>query len=133
MTPLGIESATFRLVAQCLKQLLPITKLGGYISHGVRLQPHDSQCNMAWFRSNFPNCRYVCLSTPWSASPTKAGCTGVVCCSRNKATGNYLLTPWIRVRLEQLIGIHLVKKFPTVYETRRFITAFTSARHLSLS
>jgi len=27
----------------------------------------------------------------------------------------------------------LVKKFPTFYGTRRFITAFTSARHLSLS
>jgi len=27
----------------------------------------------------------------------------------------------------------LVKKFPALYGTRRFITAFTSARHLSLS
>ena len=28
---------------------------------------------------------------------------------------------------------YLVKKFPTFYATRRFITAFTSARHLSIS
>ena len=73
-----------------------------------------------------------CLSTPWSASHTKAGCTGVARCNRNKATGTYLLTPWSRVHLEQLIGIHLVKKFPTVYGNRRFITVSTSARHLSL-
>ena len=31
------------------------------------------------------------------------------------------------------IGFHPVKKFPTFYGARRFITAFTSARHLSLS
>jgi len=45
----------------------------------------------------------------------------------------YLLTPWSRVLLEKLTGCQLVKKFPTFYGTRRFITAFTSARHLSLS
>jgi len=35
--------------------------------------------------------------------------------------------------LEKLTGFQLVKKFPVFYGTRRFITAFTSARHLSLS
>ena len=45
----------------------------------------------------------------------------------------YLLTPWSRVLLEKLTGLQLVKKFPTFYGTRRFIIAFTSARHLSLS
>ena len=34
---------------------------------------------------------------------------------------------------EKLTGSQLVKKFPTFYGTRRFITAFTSARHLTLS
>ena len=43
-----------------------------------------------------------------------------------------LLTAWSRV-LEKLTGSQLVKKFPAFYETRRFITAFTSARHLSVS
>jgi len=33
----------------------------------------------------------------------------------------------------KLTGSQLVKKFPAFYGTRRFITAFTSARHLSLS
>ena len=45
----------------------------------------------------------------------------------------YLLTPWCRVLLEQLTGLQLVKKFPAFHGTRRFITAPTSVRHLSLS
>ena len=45
----------------------------------------------------------------------------------------YLRTPWRRVLLEKLTGLKLVKKFPAFYGTRRFITAFTSAHHLSLS
>ena len=42
------------------------------------------------------------------------------------------ITTWSRVFLEKLTGSLLVKKFPTFYGTRRFITAFASARHLSL-
>ena len=49
-----------------------------------------------------------------------------VCCTS-------LLTPCSRVLLEKLTRLQLVKKFPAFYGTRRFITAFTSARHLSLS
>jgi len=45
----------------------------------------------------------------------------------------YLLIPWSRLLLEKLTGLQLVKKFPEFYGTRRFITAFTRARHLSLS
>jgi hypothetical protein len=45
----------------------------------------------------------------------------------------YLLTPWSRVLLEKLTDLKLSKKFPSLYGTRRFITAFTSARQLSLS
>ena len=45
----------------------------------------------------------------------------------------YLLTPWCRVLLEKLTGLQLVKKSSTFYGTRRFITALTSVRHLSLS
>jgi len=47
--------------------------------------------------------------------------------------GSYLLTPWCRVLPEQLTGLQLVKKFLTFHRTRRFITALTSVRHLSLS
>ena len=45
----------------------------------------------------------------------------------------YLLTPWSRILLGKLTGFQLIKKFPTFHGTRRFITAFTRARHLSLS
>jgi hypothetical protein len=40
-----------------------------------------------------------------------------------------LLTPWNRILLEKQTGLQLV----AFYGTRRFITAFTSVRHLSLS
>jgi len=43
------------------------------------------------------------------------------------------LTIWGRVLPEILTVAQLVNKFPAFYGTRRFITAFTSARHLSLS
>ena len=45
----------------------------------------------------------------------------------------YLLTSWCRVLLEKLTGLQLIKKFPAFHGTRRFITALTSVRHLSLS
>ena len=45
----------------------------------------------------------------------------------------YLLTPWCRVLPEQLTDLQLVKKFPAFLGTRRFITALTSVRNLSLS
>jgi len=51
----------------------------------------------------------------------------------NEMLLTYLLTPWCRVLLEKLTGLQLVKKFPAFHRTRRFITALTSVRHLSLS
>jgi hypothetical protein len=44
----------------------------------------------------------------------------------------YLPTTRSRVIFEKLTGLQLVKKFPAFYGTRRFLTAFTSAHHLSL-
>ena len=55
--------------------------------------------------------------------------------SHNKLL-NHLLTYLLhaaRVLLEKLTGSQLVKKFPAFYGTWRFITAFTSVHHLSLS
>jgi len=51
----------------------------------------------------------------------------------SKSVLTYFLNPLSRVLLENLNGSELLKKFPAFYGTRRFITAFTSARHLSLS
>jgi len=45
----------------------------------------------------------------------------------------YLHSPWSGVLLDKQIDFHVVKTFPSFNWTRRFITAFTSARHLSLS
>jgi len=45
----------------------------------------------------------------------------------------YLLTPWCRVLLEKLTDLQLFKKFPAFHGTRKFITAFTSVGHPSLS
>ena len=45
----------------------------------------------------------------------------------------YLLSPSHRVFLDKLTVSQLVKKFPAFYGPRRFITAFTSACHLSLT
>jgi hypothetical protein len=43
------------------------------------------------------------------------------------------ITPWRRVLPEKQKRLKLLKKVPAFYGTRRFITAFTTARHLSLS
>ena len=51
----------------------------------------------------------------------------------SRDTSHYLFTPWSTVLIEKLIGSQLVKKFSSFRGTRRFIIAFTSARHLSLS
>jgi len=45
----------------------------------------------------------------------------------------YSLTECNRVLLEKLTGLQPVRKFPAFHGTRRFITALTCFRHLSLS
>ena len=52
---------------------------------------------------------------------------------RRPSLTNYLLTPWSRVLFESLTCFQPFKKFPEFHGTRRFITALTSARQLSLS
>ena len=44
-----------------------------------------------------------------------------------------LLPPRSTALLERLTGFHLVKILPAFYGTQQYITAFTSASHLSLS
>jgi hypothetical protein len=44
----------------------------------------------------------------------------------------YLTNSWSRVHPENLTGRHPVTKFPALYETRKFITAFTNAHYMSL-
>ena len=54
-------------------------------------------------------------------------------CSYGLEGSAALLTPCSRVLLDKLTVCKLVTKFPAFYGTRRFITAFTSDRHQSLS
>jgi len=57
----------------------------------------------------------------------------VLSVNSHPATLNYSITPESTALHEKVTGLQLVKKFHAFYGTRRFITAFTSARHLSLS
>ena len=52
--------------------------------------------------------------------------------SSTTTTTTTTTTPCCRVLLQKLTGLQLVKKFPAFHGTRRFITALTSVRHLSL-
>jgi hypothetical protein len=66
----------------------------------------------------------------WSTQPSN----GQLCEHRQVPYINLLLlTPWSRVLPEKLKRPELLNKFPVFYGTRRFITAFTRACHLSLS
>ena len=72
----------------------------------------------------------------WMGGGPESHCVGHVYCVDGAVLTyllTYLLTPWSRVLLEKLASLQLVKKFPAFYGTRRFLTALTSARHLSLS
>jgi len=59
----------------------------------------------------------------------------LLCCGSHLLTFllTYLLTPCGKVLLDKLRGSQLVKKFPTLYGTWRFITVFTNSRQLSIS
>jgi len=50
----------------------------------------------------------------------------------NAKKGEKVTASWSRILLEKLTVSQSVKKFPAFYRNRRFFTAFTSARHLSL-
>ena len=45
----------------------------------------------------------------------------------------YVFTQWSTLLLEKQTDSQQIKKFSVYYKNRRFITAFTSTRHLSLS
>ena len=89
--------------------------------------------NLNFLCLEFCQCLLLCTLIPknWSFCPHSA----FMCFAwfSKSTTITYLLTPWCRVLLEKLTGLQLVKKFPAFHGTRRFITALTSVRHLSLS
>ena len=75
---------------------------------------------------------HLCLRNKQAASTVAEKCSDEVW-AVSEILLTYLLTPWCRVFLEKLTDLQLVKKFPAFHGTRRFITALTSVRHLSLS
>ena len=105
----------------------------------LRVLPEDSLknvsiislCNINW--KFVHNCHQRRASVEMSLDSCTVQCCAIVlsgCLSKELC---YLLTPRCRVLLEKLTGLQLVKKFPAFHGTRRFITALTSVRHLSLS
>ena len=97
---------------------------------------HNPVLYIKYFREDFTNeCRIFSILTSFIAVERSGVCRShtYTTCFKEKGLLTYLLTPWCRVLLEKLTGLQLVKKFPTFHGTRRFITAFTSFRHLSLS
>ena len=85
-------------------------------------------------RSRYPRCyAEVCFLFTQQRIFLIIRPVNVVLTDDRTQTLTYLLTPWCRVLLEKLTGLQLVKKFPAFHGTRRFITALTSVRHLSLS
>ena len=91
------------------------------------------------------NCMFTGLANQFVTCPTRDSLQGITItntsCTQSIPIGqafvtspkSYLLTPWCRVLPEELTGLQLVKKFPAFHGTRRFISALTSVRHLSLS
>jgi hypothetical protein len=78
-------------------------------------------------RVSFQNKMIWCIgASSWFYYGNTLRCTAIW------RSNTYLLTPRCRV-VEKLTGVQLVKKFPAFHGTRRFITALTSVRHLSLS
>jgi hypothetical protein len=84
------------------------------------------------------DCGYKCggiyekCNKNWPMSTGKLK-QALLCYYKNGKMCIILLTAWSRVPLEKLTVLQLVKKFPAFYGIRRFLTALTSARHLSLS
>jgi len=78
------------------------------------------------------NYKYTLRNIPEERSSQLSLLTGRHAHPRQESI-TYLLNLWSTVLLEKLTGSQPVKRFPAFYGTRRFITAFASARHLSLS
>ena len=106
------------------------------VGRGIALLLHDRGTRRGWVVSSTPRPHFTPGKDPvpivqeagWAPGPVWTGGKSLFNCLLS-----FLFTPWSRVFLEKLPVVQLVKKFFAFYETCRFITAFTRARHLSLS
>jgi len=87
---------------------------------------------MPWRKGSIP--RKTGLSLRTKSVPHRLAFIGLFVCSERLSLTvlqlvlPYLLTPCNRILLQKLTDSQLFKKFPAFYVTRKFITAFTSAR-----
>ena len=126
-------SVTFRLL---LKQMLGKWGVGMWVSLGLEVALQNTTSVIGLYRQGG-------ASLPSSVTVTVAMALHGVSFGLIPASAyvyvlqeffTYLLiTPRSSVLLEKLTGSQLVKKFHAFYGTRKSITAFTNARHLSLS
>jgi hypothetical protein len=94
----------------------------------------------AWLSDTFlqsPFCnaglqQNVCAGS-WASTSQVEVAGKTICLVFRRQTELVIVTQISRGLPKKLTGLQLVKKFPSFYGTRRFITAFTTARHLSLS
>jgi len=90
-----------------------------------------------YFQTTFRSFVFVTRQTTWWCKETRefhtTSAEAFIKAFSKSALKFILHTPWSRVLLEKLNGFQPAKKFPAFYGTRRFIIAFTSARHLSVS
>ena len=85
-----------------------------------------------WFCASVDICRFPLVVVCWGV-PLQQYCSRIFVQLLRDTSCLLACLFHGAVFLEKPTGFQLVKKFPTFYGTRRFITAFTSTRHLSLS
>jgi hypothetical protein len=96
--------------------------------NGVFLLPKFEEMHNLLLLNSFSRVKFLMLET----NPLLLLIFFLKLISNNKKH-NEVITPWKRVLHKKLIATQLVKKFPSFYGTRRFITMFTRSRHWSLS
>jgi hypothetical protein len=90
--------------------------------------PREIFCGQGVTGTGFPVSAWVSHGRYHSTNATYSYSSYYLCYQKDKRVKR-----GSRVLLEKLTGPRLVKKFPAFYGTGRFVTAFTRARHLSLS
>ena len=111
----GVQQVTDTSAGKRYQQNLSRSRLGSTPRNANKWTASDSRLRMCGYRD-----RVVTLIVMGKKSPIWRGLL------------HYFITVWRTVLLEELTVPTLVKKFPAFYGTRRFITTFVTARHLSL-
>jgi hypothetical protein len=128
----GLDKQLYKTTVTTVGAWLQLT----YSSAHLSIKPRIPFITLASLRGPFTAAQIPlldCLSLSSKASVLQPRYSCFPASRHNTYILTYLLTPWSRVLPEKLKRPELLKKLPAFYGTRRFITAFTTARHLSLS